>query len=96
MAVPLNVSDEDSTFYNSQTGSLPEVLTAGGPDEGAASVDDAGDGLPVGLDDVVAAVDHALVPFLPSESLKFFFLRRRRCRKNKLGRSSMKRFYGLG
>jgi hypothetical protein len=64
----VSVSNEDSTFYNPQTGSLPEVLTAGGPDEGAAPVDDAGDGLPVGLDDVVAAVDHALVTFLPSAS----------------------------
>ena len=42
--------------------SSPEVLAAGGPDDGAALVDDAGDVGPVRLADVLPAVHHALQP----------------------------------
>ena len=40
--------------------SLPELETPCGADNGAAQVDDAGHWWPVSLDDVVAAIDHAL------------------------------------
>ena len=48
---------------------LPEVHAPGGPDDGATLVDDAGHGLPLGLHDVLPAVDQALVTFLDEVDL---------------------------